>query len=98
MLEKLREADPTHFNGRHKYGVRIVSDDGGEGKRDLDRFTTPKEHYPVVVTTAVLLTTGVDAPTCKNIVLARPVSNIVEFKQILGRGTRVYLVIIKIML
>jgi type I restriction enzyme, R subunit len=62
----------------------IVSDE----KRALGRFCEPTEPNPVVVTTSRLLSTGVDIPTCKNIVLARPVNSIVEFKQIIGRGTR----------
>lgn len=70
------------------YVTRIVSDEGMEGKRELDRFSTPAERTPVVVTTSKLLSTGVDVPTCKNIVLARPVGSMVEFKQIIGRGTR----------
>ena len=70
--------------------VRIVDDDGIEGKRSLNQFCTVREHQPVIVTTARLLTTGVDVPTCKNIVLARGVGSIVEFKQIIGRGTRLF--------
>jgi len=72
------------------YLARIVSDEGDEGKRALGRFGTPDEPLPVVVTTSKLLSTGVDVPTCKNIVLARPVGSMVEFKQIIGRGTRVH--------
>ncbi len=71
--------------------VRIVDDDGDEGKRALGRFCTIRERQPVIVTTARLLTTGVDVPTCKNIVLARNVGSLVEFKQIIGRGTRLSL-------
>ena len=72
------------------YLVRIVSEEGDEGKRALGRFGTPDEPRPVVVTTSKLLSTGVDVPTCKLIVLARPVGSMVEFKQIIGRGTRVH--------
>ena len=72
------------------YVVRIVSDEGPEGKRALGNFTTPDERFPVIVTTSKLLGTGVDVPTCRNIVLARPVGSIVEFKQIIGRGTRLF--------
>ncbi len=72
------------------YVVRIVSEEGTEGKRALGNFTTPDENFPVVVTTSKLLSTGVDVPTCQNIVLARPVGSIVEFKQIVGRGTRLF--------
>jgi type I site-specific restriction endonuclease/ribosome-binding protein aMBF1 (putative translation factor) len=70
--------------------VRIVDDDGAEGRRTLNLFCTPREPQPVIVTTSRLLTTGVDVPTCKNIVLARGVGSIVEFKQIIGRGTRLF--------
>ena len=72
------------------YVVRIVSEDAQEGKRALSDFTNPEERYPVIVTTARLLSTGVDVLTCKNIVLARAVGSMVEFKQIIGRGTRIF--------
>lgn len=72
------------------YVERIVADEGQEGKRALGRFSTPDERTPVIVTTSKLLTTGVDVPTCKNIVLARPIGSMVEFKQIIGRGTRLH--------
>jgi type I site-specific restriction endonuclease len=72
------------------YVERIVADEGAEGKRVLGRFSLPDELMPAVVTTSRLLTTGVDVPTCKNIVLARPVNSMVEFKQIIGRGTRLH--------
>ena len=72
------------------YVERIVSDEGTDGKRALGRFSTPDEPAPVIVTTSKLLSTGVDVPTCKNVVLARPIGSIVEFKQIIGRGTRLH--------
>ncbi len=72
------------------YIERIVSEEGTEGKRALGRFSTPEERTPVIVTTSRLLSTGVDVPTCKNIVLARPVRSMVEFKQIIGRGSRLH--------
>ena len=74
----------------HGYIERIVSDEGTDGKRALGRFSTPDEPMPVIVTTSKLLSTGVDVPTCQNIVLARPVGSLVEFKQIIGRGSRLY--------
>jgi superfamily II DNA or RNA helicase len=67
-----------------EYVELIVSDE----KKALGRFAEPTEPYPVVVATSRLLSTGVDVPTCKNVVLARPVNSMVEFKQIIGRGTR----------
>lgn len=86
-LEKLCASWAAH---NAEYVVRIVSDEGTEGRRELGNFTTPAEKLPVIVTTSKLLSTGIDVPTCKNIVLARPVGSIVEFKQIIGRGTRLF--------
>jgi type I restriction enzyme R subunit len=71
------------------YVCRITSDEGSIGKGYLSKFQELETVTPVIVTTSQLLTTGVDIPTCKNIVIARVVSSMVEFKQIIGRGTRV---------
>jgi type I restriction enzyme R subunit len=71
------------------YAVRIVSEEGDVGKGHLGKFMDVEEPIPVIVTTARLLSTGVDIPTCKNIVLFRIVNSMTEFKQIIGRGTRV---------
>jgi type I restriction enzyme, R subunit len=71
------------------YVCRITSDEGSVGKGLLSKFQELETATPVLVTTSQLLTTGVDIPTCKNIVIARVVSSMVEFKQIIGRGTRV---------
>ncbi len=71
------------------YTVRIVSEEGDVGKGHLGRFMDIDEPIPVIVTTSRLMSTGVDVPTCKNIVLFRMVNSITEFKQIIGRGTRV---------
>lgn len=71
------------------YIVRIVSDEKEVGKGHLGKFMDIDESIPVVVTTSRLLSTGVDVQTCKNIVLFRIVNSITEFKQIIGRGTRV---------
>ena len=71
------------------YVVRIVSDEGDVGKGHLGKFMDIDEPIPVVVTTTKLLSTGVDVPTCKNIVIFREVNSTTEFKQIIGRGTRV---------
>lgn len=70
------------------YVARVTSDEGEIGKGHLSKFQDIETTTPVILTTSQLLTTGVDAPTCKNIVLARMVGSITEFKQILGRGTR----------
>ncbi len=71
-----------------RYVMRITGDDE-EGKNQLDRFIDPEEKYPTLVTTSQLLSTGVDAQTCKLIVLDKPIESMTEFKQIIGRGTRV---------
>lgn len=71
------------------YVVRIVSDEKEIGKGHLGKFIDIDEPIPVVVTTSKLLSTGVDVQTCKNIVLFRMVNSMTEFKQIIGRGTRV---------
>jgi type I restriction enzyme, R subunit len=71
------------------YVCRITSDEGSVGKGLLSKFQELETVTPVLVTTSQLLTTGVDIPTCKNIVLARVVGSMVDFKQIIGRGTRV---------
>lgn len=71
------------------YVVRIVSDEGDIGKGHLSKFMDIEEPIPVVVTTSKLLSTGVDVPTCKNIVIFRMINSMTEFKQIIGRGTRV---------
>jgi len=71
------------------YVCRITSDEGSVGKGLLSKFQELETVTPVLVTTSQLLTTGVDIPTCKNIVIARVVGSMVEFKQIIGRGTRV---------
>lgn len=74
----------------HKdYVVRVVSDEGREGRGFLDEFSDPETETPVIVTTSQMLTTGVDAPTVRNIVLFKPIGSMTDFKQIIGRGTRV---------
>ncbi len=71
------------------YVCRVTADEGDIGRGHLGRFQDVDTQSPVVLTTSQLLTTGVDLPTCKNIVLARVVGSMTEFKQIIGRGTRV---------
>jgi type I restriction enzyme R subunit len=71
------------------YIERVVSDEGKFGRGHLDDFQDPENETPVILTTSQMLTTGVDAPTCRNIVLFRPIGSMVDFKQIIGRGTRV---------
>ncbi len=71
-----------------KYVMQITGDND-EGKRELDNFINPEERYPVIATTSKLMTTGVDAQTCKLIVLDSNIGSMTEFKQIIGRGTRI---------
>jgi type I restriction enzyme, R subunit len=71
------------------YVCRITSEEGTIGRGYLSKFQELETVTPAIVTTSQLLTTGVDIPTCKNIVIARVVNSMVEFKQIIGRGTRV---------
>lgn len=72
----------------YKYVMRITGEDK-EGKLELDNFINPEERYPVIATTSKLMTTGVDAQTCKLIVLDSNIQSPTEFKQIIGRGTRI---------
>ncbi|MCQ1531393.1 EcoAI/FtnUII family type I restriction enzme subunit R [Lutispora saccharofermentans] len=71
-----------------KYIMRITGDNE-EGKAELDNFIDPASKYPVLVTTSKLMTTGVDAQTCQFIVLDANINSMIEFKQIIGRGTRI---------
>jgi type I restriction enzyme R subunit len=73
----------------HRYVMRITGNDP-EGQAELGNFIDPEEKYPVLVTTSRLLSTGVDAQTCRLIVIDRAVGSMTEFKQIVGRGTRVH--------
>ena len=70
------------------YVARVTSEEGPIGRGHLSRFQDVETKTPVILTTSQLLTTGVDVPTCKNVVLARVVGSLTEFKQIIGRGTR----------
>lgn len=71
-----------------KYVMRITGD-SVEGKAELDNFIDPESKFPVIATTSELLTTGVDAKTCKLIVLDKTIKSMTSFKQIIGRGTRI---------
>ena len=71
------------------YVCRVTADEGDIGRGHLSRFQDVDTKVPTILTTSQLLTTGVDAPTCKNVVLARVIGSMSEFKQIIGRGTRV---------
>lgn len=69
--------------------VMQITGDNDEGRMELDNFINPEEKYPVVATTSKLMTTGIDAQTCKLIVLDSNIASMTEFKQIIGRGTRI---------
>ncbi|WP_167631005.1 EcoAI/FtnUII family type I restriction enzme subunit R [Mariprofundus ferrooxydans] len=71
-----------------KYVMRITGD-SVEGKAELDNFIDPQSRFPVIATTSELMTTGVDAKTCKLIVLDKTINSMTIFKQIIGRGTRI---------
>ena len=88
MRGALANANSDLFLKNNKYVMQITGDND-EGKRELDNFITPSEPYPVIATTSKLMTTGVDAQTCKLIVLDSNIGSITEFKQIIGRGTRI---------
>jgi type I restriction enzyme R subunit len=78
-----------HVPKGEEYAARVTADEGDIGRGFLSKFQDPEERYPVILTTSQLLTTGVDAPTCQNVALIRIVGSMSEFKQIIGRGTRV---------
>lgn len=89
MMVELSKLNSDLVQQYPDYVVRITSKDGDIGKGDLSRFTDVESKTPTIVTTSQLLTTGVDVPNCRLIVIARTVNSMVEFKQIIGRGTRV---------
>ena len=71
------------------YVCRVVSEEGDIGRGHLSRFQELETKTPAILTTSRLLTTGVDIPTCKNVVLVKVINSMTDFKQIIGRGTRV---------
>lgn len=88
MRTALANANADLFSQNNKYVMQITGDNE-EGKRELDSFINPSEPYPVIATTSKLMTTGIDAQTCKLIVLDSNIQSPTEFKQIIGRGTRI---------
>lgn len=88
MRQALVNLNPERVQANRKYVMRITGDEK-EGKAELDNFINPEEIYPVIATTSKLMTTGVDAQTCKLIVLDQHIKSMTEFKQIIGRGTRI---------
>ena len=87
MAQALRNENGDLVRQNPKYVVQMTS--GSEGVKELENFMTADEPYPVLVTTSKLLTTGVDADTVKFIVLDSNINSMTEFKQIIGRGTRI---------
>lgn len=88
MRQALVNLNPQRVQENRKYVMRITGDEQ-EGKAELDNFINPEERYPVIATTSKLMTTGVDAQTCKLVVLDQHIKSMTEFKQIIGRGTRI---------
>jgi type I restriction enzyme R subunit len=90
MQQALNNANTDLTQKYPHYVARVVSDEGKRGRGFLDDFQDPEKKTPVILTTSQMLTTGVDAKTCRNVVLFKPINSMVEFKQIIGRGTRLY--------
>ncbi len=89
MMNALKAENADRVKKHPHYVARVVSDEGKIGRGHLDNFQDPEKDTPVILTTSQMLTTGVDAPTVQNVVLFKPVNAMTEFKQIIGRGTRV---------
>ena len=89
MRQALINENKDLCDENHRYVMRITGSDN-EGQAQIGNFIDPEAKYPVLVTTSRLLSTGVDAQTCRLIVLDRAVGSMTEFKQIVGRGTRVH--------
>ena len=87
----IRDLINQHKTGRDpNYCVRVTADDGALGEQYLREFQDNEKAIPTILTTSQKLSTGVDARNIRNIVLLRPVNSMVEFKQIIGRGTRLF--------
>ncbi len=89
MRQALINENADMMAENHRYVMRITGGDA-EGQDELGNFIDPESKYPVLVTTSRLLSTGVDVQTCRVIALDREVNSMTEFKQIVGRGTRVH--------
>ena len=87
MRQALVNENPDMVAENSKYVMQITGDND-EGKKELDNFIDPEITYPVIATTSKLMTTGVDAKTCKLIAIDSNINSMTEFKQIIGRGTR----------
>ncbi len=84
LINQMKESDDPD------YCCRVTADDGGLGEQHLRNFQNNEKTIPTVLTTSQKLSTGVNARNVRNIVLMRPVNDMIEFKQIVGRGTRVF--------
>ena len=89
LVNEVAKCLPQEAGNAAKFVVRITGD-SEDGRLALDDFIHPERRYPVIATTSKLLTTGVDARTCKLIVLDQRIESLIEFKQIIGRGTRIH--------
>ena len=89
LVNEIAKCLPQEAGNAAKFAVRITGD-SEDGRLALDDFIHPERRYPVIATTSKLLTTGVDARTCKLIVLDQRIESLIEFKQIIGRGTRIH--------
>ena len=90
--ERMRQAlvnENRDLVAEHERYVMRITGDNEEGKDELDNFIFPESKYPVIATTSKLMSTGVDAQTCKLVVLDQHIQSMTEFKQIIGRGTRI---------
>ena len=88
MRQALINENPEQVQKNRKYVMKITGDDAA-GKAELDNFIDPEQAYPVIATTSELMSTGVDALTCKLIVLDQNIKSMTKFKQVIGRGTRI---------
>lgn len=89
LVNVVKKRLPKEARNTGRYVVRMTGD-SEQGKDAFDDFTHPEKRYPVIATTSKLLTTGVDIKTCKLIVLDQRIESMIEFKQIVGRGTRIH--------
>ena len=89
LVARLLQEEFGPETGLDNYAVPIISEEGEEARRWLEDFADSDKKAPVVATTAELLTTGVDVPSCRNIVFMKTISSPVLFKQIIGRGSRI---------
>jgi type I restriction enzyme R subunit len=90
MRQALHNASSDLTREYPRYVARVTADEGRDGRARLDEFQDPEKLTPVILTTSQLLSTGVDIPALRNVALFKPIESMIEFKQIIGRGTRLY--------